>query len=107
MSDQTPIPETESTPGVDDAVETAEIEQVRNLILSSHRDIVPELVQGESITELVASIDSARQAYTRIIDSAPKPVTIPAGGNAPVAFDIGTLPTSEKIRRGLASTRKD
>ena len=80
---------------------------VRELILASHPDIVPELVQGSSVADLVASIESAKAAYTRVIESAPKPaaITIPAGGNAPVAVDIDALPTSEKIRRGLSVTR--
>lgn len=90
--------------------ETAEapsdLDQVRQLILASHTDVVPELVQGDSITDLVASIEPAREAYTRIVDSRPQPVTIPAGGNAPVGIDIDTLPTSEKLRRGLAGTNR-
>lgn len=86
-------------------IETSDLDQVRKLILASHTDIVPELVQGESIADLVDSIDTAKQAYSRIATSVPKSVTIPAGGNTPVKFDADSLPTSEKIRRGLAAQR--
>ena len=92
-----PVPE----PDVPD-----DLTQVRELILSSHRDIVPELVQGESVSALVSSIEPARAAYARAIESVPASITIPAGGNAPVAIDIDALPTSEKIRRGLASSKR-
>lgn len=86
--------------------EPDDLTRVRELILASHPDIVPELVQGSSVADLVASIESAKAAYTRVIESAPKPaITIPAGGNAPVAVDIDALPTAEKIRRGLSVTR--
>lgn len=83
----------------------SDLDQVRELILASHTDIVPELVQGDSVTDLVASINAARQAYSRIVEAQPKPVTIPAGGNTPVTLDINELPTSEKLRRGLAASR--
>lgn len=96
----TPVPE-----------EPDDLARVRELILASHADIVPELVQGDSVVDLVASIESARAAYTRVIATVPIPaptVTIPAGGNTPVMLDIDSLPTAEKIRRGLAAnTRKD
>ena len=90
----------------DETVEPiSDIDQVRNLILASHTNIVPELVQGNSVATLVASIEHAREAFSRIVDSQPKPVTIPAGGNTPVTLDINELPTSEKLRRGLAANR--
>lgn len=80
-----------------------ELAQVRALILGSHPDLVPELVQGETIADLVASIEPARAAYSRVMAAVPPPsVRIPAGGNAPVTIDIDALPTAEKIRRGLA-----
>lgn len=99
MDDQPAIP------GVEREEPISDIDQVRDLILASHTNIVPELVQGSSVADLVASINHAQEAYTRIVDSQPKPVTIPAGGNTPITLDINTLPTSEKLRRGLAAKR--
>ncbi len=39
---------------------------VRELILRAHPDVVPDLVQGASVAELVASVDAARAAYQAI-----------------------------------------
>lgn len=102
MDEQLSIPAEEATNTPSD------IDRVRELILASHPDIVPELVQGESVSDLVASIGSAREAYTRIAESVPTPtpVTIPAGGNTPVTIDVDSLPTSEKLRRGLAASNR-
>lgn len=107
MSDHESVPDPDEQPAPDPSGVKDDAAQVRELILASHTDIVPELVQGDSVSDLVASIDHARQAYSRIVESQPKPVTIPAGGNTPVTIDINTLPTSEKLRRGLAAYRKD
>lgn len=94
MDDQTPV---------DVSPEVTDLDQVRELILASHSDVVPELVQGDSIADLVASIEPARAAYNRVVETVPTAVTIPAGGNAPITIDIDALPTSEKLRRGLAA----
>lgn len=94
MSEKPPVP----IPEAED-----DLAQVRALILGSHTDLVPELVHGETIADLVASIEPARAAYSRVMAAVPAPpVRIPAGGNAPITIDIDALPTAEKIRRGLA-----
>lgn len=82
-----------------------ELASVRDLIRRTHPDTVPELITGETIADLLASIEPARAAYTRVAASIP-PVTVPAGGNSPMLVEADSLPTSEKIRRGLAATRK-
>lgn len=78
-----------------------EIAAVRDLILALHPTIVPELIAGDSIDALIASIEPAQAAYSRIISN----VSIPAGGNAPVTLDVESLPTFDKIRRGIANPR--
>lgn len=98
MSELPDLPET--PPEADD------IAQVRDLICRTHPDTVPELITGSTIADLLASIEPARQAYTRVAESLPvPPVTVPAGGNTPVLVEPDQLPTSEKIRRGLAAHR--
>lgn len=80
--------------------------QVRELIQRTHPDTVSELITGESIADLIASIEPARAAYSRVAESIPATVvTVPAGGNTPVLVEPDALPTSEKIRRGLAAYR--
>ena len=96
------IPERPETPPETDV--NADIAQVRDLICRTHPDTVPELITGDTIADLIASIEPARQAYSRVAESLPNPVTVPAGGNTPVLVEADTLPISEKIRRGLAAT---
>lgn len=103
--------------GVDEAGAGDEVARVREVILVAYPDVVPELVTGGSATELLASVEGAREAYRRIAErvqpvgaaaavpaSAPVvPVapTVPAGATPAVA-DPGDLPTHEMIRRGIA-----
>jgi len=42
--------------------------KVRELVLKAHPDIVPDLVAGSSVDELIASVEPARNAYQRIAD---------------------------------------
>lgn len=92
-----------------EAEPTADVElaAVRELVLRAHPDVVPELVAGSSVGELVASVEAAREAYRRVADAvgAPAPPRVPAGDAPRVAVDAELLPAAEKIRRGLASRR--
>ena len=42
--------------------------KVRELVLKAHPDVVPDLVRGGSVDELIASVEPARTAYQRIAD---------------------------------------
>ncbi len=87
------------------------LQRVRDLVLQAHREVVPELVVGASLTELLASIEPARAAYanlaTRIeADRLPEPQAatvplVPAGGTGPAPLDFDRMPASEKLRRGI------
>ena len=87
-----------------------EITAIRELVLKAHPDVVPELITGASVAELLSAIEPARAAYGRLVDtvraaapqatSAPVPA-VPAGGSAPVPIDPDRLPPAEKIRRGI------
>lgn len=81
---------------------------IRDLILRAHPDVVPDLIQGETVTDLLASVEPARNAFAaaaeRIRSSQPEPVsTVPAGGSTGVAIDPARLPGVERIKRGLAA----
>ncbi len=89
-----------------------ELAAVREVVLRAHPDVVPELVRGATVAEVLASIEPARAAYARIAaqigpaptaSPAPSAPVIPAGGAGPVPIDPDRLPAPEKIRRGLAS----
>ena len=111
---------TESDPSVGDA---AELGRVRDLVLQAHPDVVPDLVRGASLDELLASVEPARSAYQQVAErvrgshavahaasdvSAPvttvSPPSVPAGGTATVV-DPGTLSPTTKIARALADRR--
>jgi hypothetical protein len=91
---------------------------VRELVLKAHPDVVPELIGGDSVASLVASISPAQAAYADLAariqansvsssgsnsvpsstGSAPR---VPAGSTAPAPIDPDRIPTAEKIRRGV------
>ena len=93
------------------AVTPPELAAVRELALRAHPDVVPELVGGGSVAELMASLEPARAAYRRIAEAArnagaARPPVVPAGDAPRVAIDPELLPAAEKIRRGLAERQR-
>ncbi len=92
--------------------EMNDITAVREVVLSAYPDCVPELVQGDTVAELLASVEPARAAYARVAATVPTPVEavstpppVPAGGSRAV-IDPGDLPAAEKVRRGIANHRR-
>lgn len=79
-----------------------DIDAVRELILGLHPSIVPELISGDSVATLIASIAPAQQAYANIVSK----MHVPAGGNPIISFDGDSLTTDEKIRRGLSAHQR-
>lgn len=105
-----PDPETGEPAGNDRSGSdgTADFDAVRELVLRAHPDVVPDLVTGDSIADLIASVEPARAAYARLADAIaqarPTGAPVPAGGGAPITIDPDRMPAAEKIRRGLASS---
>lgn len=104
---EAPIVTEPDTPGPGSdagAVETTDLDAVRALVLRAHPEAVPELIGGASVSELLASVGPAEEAYRRIAGRAAQPLAapVPAGGDRPMPLDPDRLPASEKIRRGLA-----
>ena len=101
--------------GVRNGVQRPEsrLDAVRLVVLAAYPDSVPELIQGETVPELLASIEAARAAYARVAESVVVPVepvaaaapAVPAGGGSAV-IDPGALPAAEKVRRGIAGHRR-
>lgn len=115
------------TPAVETAAEevsaaigTEDLAKVRELVLAAHPEVVPDLVRGSSIDELIASVEPAKSAYDRIAErvragvgaqpataegpqspAVAQPPTVPAGGASNVV-DPGTLSPTTKIAQGLA-----
>lgn len=107
--DEVPVSAPDPSPPAGDDADVLQL--VRELVLQAHREVVPELIVGASLTELLASIEPAREAYanlaTRIeAGRLPEPqVTtvpeVPAGGTGPAPLDLDRMPASEKLRRGI------
>ncbi|CAN5604649.1 hypothetical protein BH23CHL2_BH23CHL2_25120 [soil metagenome] len=87
--------------GAGDAAE--DLDGVRELILRAYPDIVPELLAGESVDRLLASVPAAREAYSRVAaaihEQAPAPVPTGSGRRPPI--DPEGLSPEGKIRAGL------
>lgn len=85
-----------------------DLDAVRELVLRAHPDVVPELIDGDSIEALLASVEPARAAWQRLAERFDAPLAapaVPAGGHPAVAVDPDRLSATEKIRRGLARGR--
>jgi hypothetical protein len=86
---------------------------LRGLIGRAYPDIVPELVQGETLAEMLASIPAAQAAYARIVEVARAgaehhngragQLAVPAGAAVRSAgTSVEGLSAMAKIRAGLA-----
>ena len=92
----------------DEVVETFdEVGLSRELARKAHPDAVAELIDGNDVETIAASIEPARAAYARLREelSREQPARVPAGGMSP-AVDPDRLPAAEKIRRGIAVTKR-
>jgi hypothetical protein len=71
-------------------------------------DVLPELVQGESVDELDRSLVTARETVARVREQmqAQAAARIPAGSPARGGPDRSGLSPSEKIRLGIAERRE-
>ena len=82
-----------------------ELAGVRELILKAYPDAVAELVAGESVDALLASVPAARAAYAQVAATiraqTPAPVQIPTGSGRRPALDPEGLSPEAKIQAGL------
>jgi hypothetical protein len=84
---------------------------LREALLRGYPETVPDLVTGTSVAALLASLEPAAEAYRRVVETVraaepAAPPAVPAGNAAPIAIDPAALPSTEKIRRGLAGRRR-
>lgn len=94
----------------EDQLRAESIAIVRELILKGNPDVVPDLVRGETLAELMASIEPARAAYGRIAETIraereATPALVPAGGTS-ARLDLDALTADGLIKRGLAQKRR-
>ncbi len=77
---------------------------LRELVLKAYPDVVPELLTGETVGEMLASLPAAQEAYGRIVEAAKsaQPEPVPAvGGGRQFPMDVSTMSPALKIREGL------
>ena len=97
----------EAAPGAGD-----DLGRLREALLAAYPETVAELVSGESVGDLLESLERAKTAYRTVAAAiaadragpagAAGAPAVPAGDGRPLALDPDRLPTVEKIRRGLA-----
>jgi hypothetical protein len=103
--------ERDETPADGGAAGGEELAALREALLRGYPETVPDLVTGASVAELLASLEPAAAAYRRVVEAARAAAPavaappVPAGNAAPIAIDPAALPSTEKIRRGLAGAR--
>jgi hypothetical protein len=94
----------------EDRLRAESIAIVRDLILKGNPDLVPDLVRGETLAELMASIEPARAAYGRIAETiraerVATPAQVPAGGTS-ARINLESLTADGLIKQGLAQLRR-
>jgi len=100
---------TEGTPTADDA--GLDLDQLRELVLLAHPDVIPELVSGATFAELMGSVETARAAYLRAVEAIRKGQPAPAetaapkipagGGQRQASVNVEHLSPAAKISEGL------
>ncbi len=81
----------------------AELDRVREVILAAYPDLVPELVVGATVGELLDAVDPARAAFAALRERLTPVVPVVPAGTMPATVDPGDLPTHELLRRGIAA----
>ncbi|MGI8857135.1 MAG: hypothetical protein ACR2JW_15430 [Thermomicrobiales bacterium] len=80
----------------------AEREALRATLAAAHPDAIPELIGGETVGAIVASLETAKAAYQRTVERTKAALPVAAGGGGrPVGVDVRTLSPLAKISMGL------
>ena len=84
---------------------TQAVASYKALVVQSDPEVMEELVSGESIEEINASLEQARSLINRVRDGLEQEVTrvrVPTGAPPRVPVDLTALSPGEKIRYGIA-----
>jgi len=80
----------------------AERETLRTTLAAAHPDAIPELIGGETVGAIIASLETAKAAYQRTIARVKAATPVAAGGGGrPVGVDVAKLSPLAKISIGL------
>jgi len=84
--------------------------EYRSLVVSANPLFSEELIQGNTLDEIKASVEKANAVVGKVkagLESQANLTTIPAGAPAATPVDLSTLSSREKITRGLEEARKE
>lgn len=83
---------------------------LRELIVGANPDVVPELIQGASLREMLDSLPAARAAYARIVEAAATTTSatpVPSGSAIRSREpDAAGLSPAAKVRTALDRQRR-
>jgi len=87
----------------------AEVAMLRELVYQAHPNVVRELLVGETLTDILASIEPARAAYQRVVERVEEELnrerlTAASSGAGAITTpvpDQATLTTTQRLRIGL------
>lgn len=77
------------------------VERLRAALLTLEPALTAEMLSGETVEELEASFDAARETLGRIRETVRREQTLPVGAGAPGRHTAAPLTPLEKIRDGL------
>jgi hypothetical protein len=108
--DEETLPDAPKTPDVPDAPD--ELALARELVLRAHPEVVEELIGGNSLAELLASVPAAEAAFERVAATTRAAATraattpaVPGGGVVRSAgVNVDGLGPLAKIRAGLGQS---
>lgn len=87
---------------------SAAAQRYRELLLVSDPEVPADLVSGDSIEEIEASLEAARRTVVRVrshLESEAQAGRVPAGSPVRSGPDLSALSPQEKIRMGLSRPR--
>jgi hypothetical protein len=108
-----PVPEETTQLDTPDAPDLPdELSLARALVLRAHPEVVEELIAGNSLAELLASVPAAEAAFVRVVEATRVAATresttptVPGGGAVRSAGDnVEGLGPLAKIRAGLCQS---
>jgi seryl-tRNA synthetase len=83
------------------------VSRYRDLVVAAHPDVPQELIRGDSLEEIDASLESARALVEKVKQQLnqqaqpPEETTVPAGAPPRSGPDISSMTPREKIQYGL------
>jgi DNA repair exonuclease SbcCD ATPase subunit len=83
------------------------VQRYRGIVLEREPQLPAELVVGDTVSDLDAAIERARQTVAQVrqhLDQQAQALRVPAGAPARGSPDLSDLSSAEKIRLGLSKT---